>query len=281
MNRRKWRRSEVIDALKYLYEIYNAAPSSPRHYFCLYSLERLLNPTRRLPSVEVIHGFWPNVRDAWRASDIRPSFSLASLKTGFTFPRTADQALRRIYTSTVRHSDRLPQLASLSLRVKIPTPALALRAVQLNLDTRNKLNWTEPELEILKSNRHLSKHSISRSLANAGYERSPQCMKIIRARRELLNSDKPSHYTPNQLRLLIGIDMKSITAWNRQGWLPFEKKGTVRTQQQGGDSYVISRTDLAHFFRTYPEMLDFRKLDQQWFVSLLEETDPLLQLQLE
>jgi len=125
--------------------------------------------------------------------------------------------------------------------------------------------------------RHYTKRSRQPNALKAqGYDRSHQAMKIIKARSELLNSDKPSHYTLTPLSKLIGLDSHCLALWCKRGYLPFERKGTVRTKQQGGDSYLIKRTDLATFFRAHPEMIDFRKIDQQWFIQLLRETDPLL-----
>jgi len=273
---KKWLREEVVQSLKYLYDIYNTAPSSPSHYRYLVALEQHLNPSQPLPLIQVIHNFWPNIREAWSACSIRAARSLTSLKLDFKFTVSTDQQLRTIYSRHTRRLDRLEQLKPLSATTNIPIPALALRAAQLDLDKRSHLNWTKPELVILYSHRHLSKQKISNALKAQGYERSHQAMKIIKARSELLNSDKPSHYTLTPLSNLIGLDSHCLALWCKRGYLPFERKGTVRTKQQGGDSYLIKRTDLATFFRAHPEMIDFRKINQQWFIELLRETDPLL-----
>lgn len=278
MNRgRKWLRTEVVAALNYLYEIYNVAPSSPSHYRYLAALEHHLNPRRPLPSVAVIHNFWPNVRDAWRACKLTPTTSLLSLKLDFNFSSTTDDLLQIIYKTSTRRLARLEKLAPLAQETRIPVAALALRAVQLGLDTRTHLNWTKPELAILQSHRHLSKQRISQVLAAEGFDRSPHAMKIILARKALLNSRTPSHYSVQALSKLVGFDQHQLTAWCRNGWLPFERKGTARKQQQGGDSYLVSRTDVAAFIRTYPEMIHLGKVNQEWLLELLRETDPTLQ----
>lgn len=277
MNRqRKWLRQEVIDALKYLHEIYSIAPSSPSHYRYLVALEQHTNPRLPIPNISIIYNFWPNVRDAWRACGLQASFSLSALKLDFHFSADTDERIRGIYRATPQRLARLQKFVPLSKDTQIPVPALALRAVQLKLDTKSHLNWTKPELAILESHRHLSKQRISQALAASGFERSSQALKIIHARQALLTSDKPSHYTLCPLAKLVGFDQHSLTAWCKQGHLPFERKGTVRTKQQGGDSYIVKRTDLAAFFRAHPEMIDFRKINQVWFIELLRDTDPVL-----
>lgn len=277
MNRtRKWLREEVIDALKYLYEIYNVAPLSPSHYRYLAALEHLFNPRRPLPSVAIIHNFWPNVRDAWRACQLSPTGSLITLKLDFNFTPATDDQLKTIYKTHTVRLRRLQQLEPLAVDTKIPVPALALRAVQLELDTRSHLNWTKPELALLESHRHLSKQRISQTLAAHGFDRSPQAMKIIMGRKAFLKSAAPSHYSLIKLSKLVGLDQHALTSWCLNGWLPFEKKGTARKQQQGGDSYLVKRTDVAAFFRTYPEMIHLGKINQIWFLELLRETDPIL-----
>jgi hypothetical protein len=268
---RKWTRSEVIEGLHYLYNVYRIAPAFQSHYQHLLNLELSNNTTRRLPKPGAIYKFWPNVRDAWLAIGIKPSYKLDALKLPFAFSQTIDTHIRAIFRAHPEQQTRHPALHQLASTIKIPMPALALRGIQLSLDNLSSPVWTEAELKILAENRHLSKHKIAAILADAGFQRSHQAGRIISARRQLLTSDKPSHYSAQQLSYLFGLDTHCIKKWLTEGWLPYEMKGTVRTIKQGGDSRLVKREDLYTFIRTYPELVDFRKVNQHWFIHLIQE----------
>lgn len=268
---RKWTRAEVIDGLQYLFNVYRVAPAFQSHYQHLLNLELSNNTSRRLPKPGAIYKFWPNVRDAWLAIGIKPSYKLDSLKLPFAFTEAIDKRIRQLFAQHPERQTRHPALDKLAGNIHIPMPALALRGIQLSLDTLSSPAWTEAELKILAANRHLSKQKIAAILADAGFQRSHQAGRIINARRELLTSNKPSHYTAQQLSYLFGLDTHCIKKWLTEGWLPFEMKGTARTIQQGGDSRIVKREDLYTFIITYPELVDFRKVNHYWLIELIRE----------
>jgi hypothetical protein len=268
---KKWTRAEVIDGLQYLFNVYHVAPAFQSHYQYLLQLEISNNTSRRLPTPGAIYKFWPNVRDAWLAVGMTPSYKLDLLKLPFAFTDPIDKRINEVFRGHPERETRHPALHQLASAINIPMPALALRGVQLSLDNLCSPAWTDAELKLLAENRHLSKHKIAAILAAAGFQRSHQAGQIINARRELLTSDKPSHYTAQQLSYLFGLDTHCIKKWLTEGWLPYEMKGTVRTIQQGGDSRIVKRDDLYTFVRAYPELVDFRKVNQPWFIQLIQE----------
>jgi hypothetical protein len=205
--------------------------------------------------------------------DINPTYNINDLDTGFVFNDILDTRIQRIYEEFQLRGQRLERLAAISSQHQVPVPALAIRAVQLGLETGGRIEWTEAELKILSSTQHLSKQTISSALAAAGYRRSITAGRIIRARQSQVNSVGASHYSRQQLSQLIGIDSNSVRTWLNKGWLQFEMKGTVRTKQQGGDTYIISRQAVADLARKHPELIDFRKVNQGWFINLLRETE--------
>lgn len=268
---RKFTRSEAEEALRYLYGLYRTAPAYLGHYLYLVQLESSLNPSRRLPSQTIINKYWPNVRDAWLSLDITPSYELSGLDTGFQVDEETDGQLRRIYSVGSQRRDRYPLLRRLALTCSIPVPALALRAVQLGLDSRTHIEWTDEETTILKSCAHLSRQQIARALAVRGFRRNCNTNVIVRARREQLHSSAPSHYSLQRLAGLFGIDSHSVKRWLSEGWLLYEMKGTERTRQQGGDTYLVSREAVRAFVCAYPELFDLRKVNQSWFIDLVRE----------
>lgn len=268
---RKFTRGEAEECLRYLYGMYGVAPAFQGQYCYLVGLETALNPSRRLPSPSIIAKFWPNVRDAWLSLGVEPDYDLARLDTGFPVDGKTEAEVRRVYERFPLRSERLPELRKVAKKCGIPVPALALHATKLGLESRTHVIWTEEEETILKSCVHLSKQQIARALEQRGFRRNHQAMRIIRARQRELNSDRPTHYSVQQLSRHFGLDSHCVKRWLDEGWLAYEMKGTQRTPQQGGDTYLVSREALAAFVRKYPELVDFRKVDHGWFIEIIRE----------
>jgi hypothetical protein len=272
--RRKFTREEAVEALRHLYDIYGVAPAFLAHYTYLAELERSLNGARRLPSQSIINKYWPNVRDAWLSIGVEPDYDLDRLDTGFATGAKTDALIRAAYARHPTRQERLRELLTISTACRIPVPALALRAAQMGLENHTRIEWTDDELEILKSCAHLSKEQITLALAERGFRRSRQAGVIVRAKREERLSDRPGYYSMGQLGGLFDTDPHCVRHWLDEGWLPHVLKGTRRTRQQGGDTRLIRREDVAAFVRRYPELIDLRKVNQVWLVGLLNDPRP-------
>lgn len=265
----KWTREEVVEALRYLHRVYQVAPSVSTHYQCLVEVELQLGSPRRIPSSEVLRRFWETVGDAWREVGVTPTLDFKCLQLPFKFTAQVDLRIMAIYARNRKRNERLTALGRVAGASNIPASALALRAVQLGChETRNRA-WAGMELEILNQFAHRSRQSIVQALADAGYDRTMRSGRIIQARRDVLTSSAPSHYSVQQLGYRIGLDPKSVKMWLDKGWVGYEMKGTARTKQQGGDTRLVSAVAVATLLRAHPELLDFRKVDHKWLLALL------------
>jgi len=61
-----------------------------------------------------------------------------------------------------------------------------------------------------------------------------------------------------------------VTRWIKSGHLKARFRGTARTAQQNGDSYLIQERDVRRFILEHPTEIDLRKVDQLWFLDYVE-----------
>ena len=78
-----------------------------------------------------------------------------------------------------------------------------------------------------------------------------------------------SFYSGKGLADALGIDSHVVTRWIKAGHLRPQFRGTKRTKQQGGDTYLIREKDVRRFILQHPTEIDLRKVDQLWFLDLI------------
>lgn len=132
--------------------------------------------------------------------------------------------------------------------------------------------WTPEEIELIDGNAHKHPQTIARILKRAGYQRSPTAVTVKLKRIGAVRED-PDHYTARGLAIVFGIDVKSVTRWIESGWLKAGRRGTDRSQAQGGDMWWIRRKDVRRFVIGNVAAVDFRKVDKFWLVDLLTGGD--------
>jgi hypothetical protein len=59
----------------------------------------------------------------------------------------------------------------------------------------------------------------------------------------------------------IGIHSHVVACWIKGGHLRAQLRGTKRTQQQRGDTYLIRGKGVRHFILEHPTEIDLRKVD--------------------
>jgi hypothetical protein len=128
--------------------------------------------------------------------------------------------------------------------------------------------WHPAEIEIIAEHPHLGPLALKWRLRKAGFERTEVAIvrKLVLLGASMID---PDHYTANGLSKLFGIDAKVVTGWIAKGWLGAARRGTIRTDQQGGDQWWISRDQVRRFVVGSVAVIDFRKLDKVWLVELL------------
>ena len=195
-----------------------------------------------------------------------PCRAIVRRRRKYTFTELIDHRIREIYLSQPDAKSR-PGIRLLAKMVCIPHWALKKRARELGLARTKEKPWSEPELEILERYAWMSDERIRLKLKAAGHSRTVTAIHLKLKRMQF--KDDPSFYSANGLAQALGIDNHTVARWIRAGHLKAKRRGTERTQQQGGDSYLIHEKDVRRFILKHPTDIDLRKVDQLWFLDLI------------
>ena len=179
-----------------------------------------------------------------------------------------DAVIRHAYTLAVQGNDR-QAIKRASQTLGWPRYAVIQRAAELGLARIKELDWSLEEIAILRANTQYGHLVIRRRLAEAGFKRSRTAIVIKRKRLDLVRAY--DGYSATQLAGLMGIDAHFIVDAIKRGWLGGERRGTARTEKQGGDTYFIKQAAVKTFLFAHPEQWDLRKVDQRWFLDLLTD----------
>jgi hypothetical protein len=182
------------------------------------------------------------------------------------FTDQIDQLIREVY---LNHRDAKTGfgIRPLAKKVGLPHWALKKRARELGLARTKELPWSEPELAILARHAWMSDERIRLKLKAAGYARTVTGIHLKLKRMKFKHDG--SFYSAYSLAQALGIDPHVVTRWIRSGHLKAKFRGTARTSQQNGDSYLIQEKDVRRFILEHPTDIDLRKVDQLWFLDLV------------
>lgn len=184
----------------------------------------------------------------------------------YIFTDQIDQLVREIYLNAPDAKAR-PGIRLLAKKVGMPHWALKKRARELGLARTKELPWSEPELEILVRYAWMSDERIRLKLKAAGYARTVTGIHLKLKRMRFKHDG--SFYSAGSLAQALGIDSHAVTRWIKSGHLKAKLRGTARTEQQNGDSYLIQEKDVRRFILEHPTDIDLRKVDQLWFLDLI------------
>lgn len=184
-----------------------------------------------------------------------------------------DQQIIEVYQTKVGFAScRISgPVAELAQKTGLPRWKITRRAAQLGLIQRSReayRAWAEEELQIIRANAQFSHITIQRKLKAAGFARSETAVKVKLTRMGGCSLIE-GHYSAAVVAEKFGVDVRSVARWIHKGFLPARLKGTSRTDQQGGDAYVIARDDLRRFVVDMVSIIDFRKINKWWVVELL------------
>jgi hypothetical protein len=184
----------------------------------------------------------------------------------YNFTDQIDQRIREIYQNHPDAKTR-PGIRLLAKKVGMPHWALKKRARELGLARTKEQPWSDPELEILARNAWMSDERIRLKLKAAGYARTVTGIHLKLKRMRF--KEDVSFYSANGLARALGIDNHTVARWIRAGHLKAKHRGTERTEQQGGDIYLIHEKDIRRFIVEHPTDIDLRKVDQLWFLDVI------------
>ena len=199
-------------------------------------------------------------------------FTGSGRRTKHILPPDADDLIRKAYQEKVGMeacSKKNHPVRDLAKKFGVPRWKISRRAAQLGLYTKKKKEptWSEFELKLLERQARYSPETIQRKLKKHGYHRSVIGIVLKRKRMRFLQNLKGQSAT--SLSLCFGVDSKRITRWIKDGSLKAKKKGTNRTERQGGDAYYIKDSCVREFVINFVDEIDFRKIDKYWLVDLL------------
>lgn len=175
-----------------------------------------------------------------------------------------DEEIRRCYLARLK-SRSIPGLIALSQRIGWPKWVLVKRARTLGLSHIKEAPWSEFELRILERWAWMSDERIRLKLKAAGFTRSATAVHL-KLRRMRFKSG--SWYSASSLASAFGVDQHQVTGWIRTGLLCAKRRGTTRTPQQGGDTWLITEPDVVRFIHQNHTAYDLRKVDQTWWLEV-------------
>lgn len=133
--------------------------------------------------------------------------------------------------------------------------------------TKKEPRWSDRELAILERYAHLCPERIQLKLKTAGFKRSLSGIIVKLKRGRFLQN--LNGQTARSVALCLGEDEHFVTKAIKDGMLKADRRGTKRTEAQGGDMWFIKDKDLRQFVIDNVHMIDLRKVDKWWFVDLL------------
>ena len=192
----------------------------------------------------------------------------AQSRRKYVFSDQIDQLIREIY---LNHRDAKTGfgIRPLAKKVGIPHWALKKRARELGLARTKELPWSEAELATLARYSWMSDERIRLKLKCAGHTRTVTAIHLKLKRMKFKHDG--SFYTAHSLAQALGIDPHAVTRWIKSGHLKARFRGTARTPQQNGDSYLIQEKDVRRFILQHPTDIDLRKVDQLWFLDVITD----------
>jgi len=128
-----------------------------------------------------------------------------------------------------------------------------------------ELPWSDAELRILERWAWMSDERIRLKLKAAGFIRSATAIHLKLRR---MRFKAGSWYSASSLASAFGVDIHQVTRWIASGLLRAQRRGSARTPQQGGDTWLITEKDVVRFIHQNPTAYDIRKADQCWFLDL-------------
>jgi hypothetical protein len=219
----------------------------------------------------VIGGYWES-RIYYNKECRKGHYQGSGRKDVIVVTPEADAAIRELYETKVG-KDRFGHVKLLAAKLGLPAWKVSRRAVELGVlpTVAAEPEWSEEEKNFAKANAKWSIYVIVRKMKEAGYHRTPNAVKVMLNRMGGSGQFRNA-YSARDLGRCFGVDSHQvIEKWLAAGLIHAERRGTLRTPEQHGDEWVILPEDVRRFVILNTGIIDFRKLDKYWLVSLLTE----------
>jgi hypothetical protein len=179
-----------------------------------------------------------------------------------------DGLIRWAYDRFRRHCDR-GALAMAARRIGWPGYAVKHRGRDLGLARAKEPIWSTRELELLAKWGWMGDERISLRLRAAGFSRSATAVHLKRKRMRICRNG--DWYSATSLAEAMGVDSHKVMRWIGAGVLEAERRGSARTELQGGDTYLILRAAVKAFLLRCPDEYDLGKVEKFWFLDLITD----------
>lgn len=183
-------------------------------------------------------------------------------------PTTHTDNLIRDAYSKQRMGDR-KALKSVSMQLSWTRSAVSKRGAELGLARVKEKHWSREEEETLARFGHLAPSGIQRKLHERGSPRSIAAIQV-KLNRNRIKSNLEG-YSAGQLADALGVDVRKVLKWIHCGDLKAARRGTERTQEQGGDTWWIPDRSVRRFILRFPEEIDLARVEKIWFLNLITE----------
>lgn len=189
----------------------------------------------------------------------------------YTHSKPIDDAIRRGYAAAPEKGRGA--IKQLAVTVGRPVHYVTQRAKRLGLiqPRFKEPNWTQREEEFVATRAHQDLTTIQRAMVKAGFPHRTETSISMKIRRLGASTEDPYHYTGRGLAQLLGIDQHAVSTWISKGLLKAKRRGTDRTEANGGDMYWIHRKDIRAFIIGNAAVIDIRKVEKFWFIDLLAD----------
>lgn len=179
-----------------------------------------------------------------------------------------DDAIRRYY-QTCENRPVVGRMAAFARSLNRPVWWVRRRAAALGmaLPADKTPNWSDAEVALLEANAHKSIPVIRRIFKKHGFYRTESSIGL-KLKRGDFDRESPNHFTAGALAKLLGVDPHTVGRWIARDGLPAKRRDTNRTEEQGGDMWVITRAHLRTWIADHPQLVDLRKVDRYWFIDL-------------
>ena len=187
------------------------------------------------------------------------------MKTLYTISDAAHDQIFRTYMSGTGSGE----IADLADRLKLPRWKVTRHAIRHGWvqKQRKEPNWTEREIEILERWAHITPERIQLRLKAAGFTRSACGIVLKRKRLRLLGNLRGQ--SARSLAECFGVDVHFVRRAIQEGRLKAKKRGTARTDKQGGDMWFIKDKDIREYILENVNEIDIRKVEKHWFVDIV------------
>lgn len=190
------------------------------------------------------------------------------------FTPEEDETLRSIYKN-IKYENNAAKRSYAALPSRTPSQIFR-RVAELGLiRRRERYRWTEEELRVVEANAHLALETIQRRLVGItpfGFKRTRSAIASqIHANRFRTTLDGLNF---QQLSDAIGISIDTIRRYQAQKMIRGKKIPSI-DQHKGketreGVKWFFPNYEIFMFILRHPGMIDLRRVNQDWFLSLVE-----------